>query len=144
MKKMVAFLFGLICIFVFIGCNTQEKIQGSDTTTEHSTTSNTIIPSTLLTCYMGGHVSGSTSNLIMSQEQAEFIMAVWNDALWEPDITKTVYGYVFRGDNIEVRYCYDKGLFNDVINNRHVFLTQDVKEQVNQEIDKFVIMSIVG
>ena len=102
----------------------------------------TISPS-LLTCFTAKKQSWANPDLEMSQEQAEFIIGVWNDSEWENDITKTAYDFVFRGENIEIRYCYDEGIFNDVINNKHVVLPNEIREQVNKTVDKFIVLPIV-
>ena len=134
MKKLTAVVLVLVWILVLCGCNSQENPAVSDECT--------ISPS-LLTCYSAQQPSLKNPDLEISQEQAEFIIGVWNDSAWENDITKTVYDYVFRGDNIEVRYCYDEGIFNDVINNKHVILSEDIREQVNKVVDKFIVLPII-
>ena len=134
MKKLITLVLSLVCIVSFSACNSQEVPATSD---EHA-----ISPS-LLTCFTAEQSSWAKPDLEISKEQAEFIIGIWNDSEWENDITKTAHDYVFRGDNIEVRYCYDEGIFNDVINNKHVILSDDIREQVNKTVDKFVVLPII-
>jgi hypothetical protein len=124
MKKLIAFVLALICILLFSGCNSYD------------------IDPAFLTCFTAKKASLEKPDLQMTQEQAAFIIGVWNDSDWKFSITKTMYDYVFRGENIEMRYCYDEGIFNDVINNRHVFLSDEIREQVNKTIDEFAALSV--
>ena len=68
---------------------------------------------------------------------------VWNDSSWDDGVKEAAYNYVFRGDNVEIQYCYDEGIFNDVVNNRHIVLSPNVKKQVNQAVDKFIVLPYV-
>ena len=134
MKKLTAVVLVLVWLLVLCGCNSQENSNVSDENNNEAS---------FLTCYTAQQSSWANPDLQISQEQAEFIIGVWNDSAWENDITKTEYDYVFRGDNIEVRYCYGEGIFNDVINNKHVILSEDIREQVNKVVDKFIVLPII-
>ena len=134
MKKLITLVLSLVCIVSFSACNSQEVPATSD---EYA-----ISPS-LLTCYTAQQPSWANPDLQISQEQAEFIIGIWNNSVWENDITETEYDYVFRGENIEVRYCYGEGIFNDTINNKHVILSEDIREQVNKVVDKFIVLPII-
>ena len=134
MKKLVALVLSFICTVVFMGCNLQDT---SETSGENNISYSPLI------CYTATQPSWAKPDLELSQEQAEFIIEVWSNSDWENDITKTEYDYVFRGDNVEVRYCYDEGIFNDVINNKHVVLSDDVREQVNKTVDKFIVLPVI-
>ena len=134
MKKLITLVLAIGCVLALFGCNSQENSNVSDENNNEASS---------LTCYSAQQPSLKNPDLEISQEQADFIIGVWNDSAWENDITKTVYDYVFRGDNIEVRYCYDEGIFNDVINNKHVILSEDIREQVNKVVDKFIVLPII-
>ena len=95
-----------------------------------------------LTCSTFGHL-GNAPDLKISNEQAEAIKSVWNNASWENDVTKTKYDYVFRYGYREVRYSYEEGIFNDIISNKHIVLSNELKTQVNSIIDKFVVVPTI-
>ena len=95
-----------------------------------------------LTCSTAGHI-GNTPDLKISNEQAEAIKSIWNNAAWENDVTKTEYDYVFRYGEKEIRYSYEKGIFNDITSNKHLVLSNEIKAQVNAIIYKFVVLPII-
>ncbi len=97
--------------------------------------------SSLLACYTHGYSWIPT--LEMSKEQAEFIIEIWNESAWKNDVTEIEYDYVFRDENIIVKYLYDEGIFNDVTNNKHVVLSNEIREQVNNTIDHFLVVPII-
>ena len=118
MKRLLALVLSLLFTITLFGCNSQD-----------SNTDN-------LKCFTSyNYHKDSMPDLEMSQEQMEYIINIWNSSSWENDITKTLYNYVFIGDNIEIRYCYNEGIFNDVINNRHIVLSDEAKMLVNEVID---------
>ena len=104
---------------------------------------NYTLPASLLTCYTAEQPYYPNPDLEISQEQAEYIIMVWNDSSWDDGVKEAAYNYVFRGDNVEIQYCYDEGIFNDVVNNRHIVLSPNVKKQVNQTVDKFIVLPYV-
>ena len=117
MKRLLALVLSLLFTITLFGCNSQD-----------SNTDN-------LKCFTSyNYREDSMPDLEMSQEQMEYIINIWNSSSWENDITKTLYNYVFIGDNIEIRYCYNEGIFNDVINNRHIVLSDEAKMLVNEVI----------
>ena len=67
----------------------------------------------------------------LSDELVNYFETLWNDAEWEPDTTKTACDYVFVYDNATVRYVADTGLFNDVENNRHCYISESQRDHVN-------------
>jgi hypothetical protein len=112
--------------------------------TKISTTQNNYtLPASLLTCYTAEQPYYPNPDLEISQEQAKYIIMVWNDSSWDDGVKEAAYNYVFRGDNVEIQYCYDEGIFNDVVNNRHIVLSPNVKKQVNQTVDKFIVLPYV-
>ena len=135
MKKLIALISAIGCVLAFVGCNSPKKFNVPNENNNES------LP---LTCYTAQQQSWANPDLQITTEQAEFIIDVWNNSVWENSITKTVYDYVFRGDNIEVRYCYDEGIFDDVINNKHVILSEDIREQVNKTVDKFIVLPTIN
>ena len=134
MKKLITLVLAIGCVLALFGCNSQENSNVSDENNNEASS---------LTCYTAQQPSWANPDLQISQEQAEFIIGVWNNSVWENDITETEYDYVFRGENIEVRYCYGEGIFNDAINNKHVILSEDIREQVNKVVDKFIVLPII-
>lgn len=140
MKKLIALLFVFACVIVFSGCESHDS--------PHDVESNNaqhkyILPASQLTCYTAEQPHYLNPDLEISQEQAEFILMVWNDSSWDKGIKKASYNYVFRGDNIEIQYCYDEGIFIDTINGCYVVLSSKLKKQVNQTIDKFIVLPYV-
>lgn len=67
----------------------------------------------------------------LSDELVNYFETLWNDAEWEPDTTKTACDYVFVYDNTTIRYVADSGLFNDVDNNRHCYISESQRDHVN-------------
>ena len=96
-----------------------------------------------LTCFTAEQPSWSSPDLEISAQQANSIIGIWNRNVWENGVTETEYDFVFRGENLEIRYSYDKGIFNDIINNKHVILSEQMRLQVNEIIDEFVVLPIV-
>ena len=94
-----------------------------------------------LTCFTAGNIG--KPDLKISNEQAEEIKSVWNNASWENDVTKTEYDYVFRYGDREIRYSYEEGIFNDITSNKHLVLSDEQKTQVNAIIDKRVFLPII-
>lgn len=94
-----------------------------------------------LTCFTAGNIG--KPDLKISNEQAEEIKSVWNNASWQNDVTKTEYDYVFRYSDREVRYSYEEGIFNDITSNKHLVLSDEQKTQVNAIIDKCVVLPII-
>ena len=140
MKKSIALLFVFACVLVFVGCKSHDKQQDVESSnTQH----NYILPASQLTCYTAEQPYYLNPDLEISQEQAEFILMVWNDSSWDNGIKEASCNYVFRGDNIEIQYCYDDGIFIDTINGCHVVLSSKLKKQVNQTIDKFIVLPYV-
>lgn len=103
----------------------------------------TMAQASMLTCYTADHPSYANPDLQMSKDQAQFIIQVWNDSVWEDDVSKTAYDFVFHCGDREVRYCYDAGIFNDWTNNKHMVLSSDMREQVNATINKFTVLPYV-
>lgn len=66
----------------------------------------------------------------LTDEDIEYLLSLWNDAQWEPDITKTMYDYVFEFGTT-IRYSSDYGLFNDVGNQRHFVVSENQRNQIN-------------
>jgi len=140
MRKLIALVLALICILTFDGCSPYDDQQDAEVST---TQNNYILPASLLTCYTAEQPYYLNADLEISQEQAEYIIMVWNDRSWDDGIKEVAYNYVFRGDNVEIQYCYDQGIFNDVLNNRHIVLSSNVKKRVNQTVDKFIVLPYV-
>ena len=131
MKKLITLVLAIGCVLALWGCNSQENSNVSNENNNESSS---------LTCYTAQHPSWANPDLQISQEQAEFIIDIWNNSVWENGITETEYDYVFHGDNIEVRYCYCEGIFNDVVNNKHVIFSHRICKQVNKVVDKFIVL----
>ena len=94
-----------------------------------------------LTCSTAGNLG--KPDLKISNEQADAIKSVWDNASWQNDVTKTEYDYVFRYSDREVRYSYEEGIFNDITSNKHLVLSDEQKTQVNAIIDKRVVLPII-
>ena len=140
MRKLIAFVLTLVCILIFDGCSPYDNQRDA----EISTTQNDyILPASLLTCYTADQPHYLNPDLEISQEQAEYMITVWNDSSWNDGIKEAVCDYIFRSENIEIQYCYDEGIFNDVLNNRHIILSSHIKKKVNQTIDKFIVLPYV-
>ena len=71
----------------------------------------------------------------LSADEIETLVSIWNNANWEPDITKTGYDYVFEFSETELRYSSDVGIFNDPDNNRHLELTEEERMQINSFLE---------
>ena len=71
------------------------------------------------------------------------MLTVWNESSWVNGTKEAAYDYVFRGENVEIQYCYDEGIFNDTVNRRHIVLSSKLKKQVNQTVDKFIVLPYV-
>ena len=140
MKKLIALLLVFACVLVFSGCESHDKPQDIESSNaQHKY----ILPASQLTCYTANHPHYQNPDLEISLEQAEFILMVWNDSSWVNGTKEASYNYVFRGDNIEINYCYDDGIFVDTINGCYVELSVKIKKQVNQTIDKFIVLPYV-
>ena len=135
-KKLTAFVLALVCILIFGGCNPQNPEIG---TTQNIYT----LPASLLTCCTAEHPDYQKPDLEISQEQAEFMLTVWNESSWVDGTKEAAYVYVFRGENVEIQYCYEEGIFNDTINSRHIVLSSSLRKQVNNTIDKFIVLPYV-
>ena len=140
MKKLIALVLALVCVLALVGCKSQNSPQDEESSNaQHKY----ILPASQLTCYTAEQPHYLNPDLEISQEQAEFILMVWNDSSWDNGIKEASCNYVFRGDNIEIQYCYDDGIFIDTINGCHVVLSSKLKKQVNQTIDKFIVLPYV-
>lgn len=100
-----------------------------------------IVHDNSLTCSTAGNIG--KPDLKISNEQAEELKSVWNNASWQNDVTKTEYDYVFRYGDREVRYSYEEGIFNDITSNKHLVLSAELKTSVNAIIDKLVVLPII-
>lgn len=67
----------------------------------------------------------------LSNKNVSYMKTLWIEAFWEPSITKTVYDYVFLYDNTTIRYSSEFGLFNDVENDRHCYITEEQRDHIN-------------
>lgn len=137
MKNRRVFVFTLVCILALCGCNPSDPPQDAELSTAQNQYA---LPPSLLTCYTAQQPYYLNPDLEISQEQAEFMLTVWNDSSWDDGAKEAVYDYVFRGDRLEIRYCYDEGIFYDTVNSRHVVLSSGLKKQVNNIIDKFIVL----
>ncbi len=99
--------------------------------------------SNLLTCSTANNSAWASPDLEITKVQAEFILDVWEVGMWENDIAEAEYDYVFRDGNVEVRYSYDDGIFNDVTNNKHLILSSSLKAEVNKIVDRFIVLPVV-
>lgn len=73
----------------------------------------------------------------LSDEAVDFMATLLKDAQWEEGITKTVYDYVLLYDNTSIRYVPAHGLFNDVDNNRHCYISESEREYVNSLLGSY-------
>ena len=73
------------------------------------------------------------SNMVeLSGEDIKNMESIWNRAPWEPDITKTMYDYIFElSDNRLLYYSSEYGLFNDKKNLYHLRITEEERLYVN-------------
>jgi hypothetical protein len=71
----------------------------------------------------------------LSADEIETLVSIWNNANWEPDITKTGYDYVFEFSETELRYSSEVGIFNDPDNNRHLELTEEERIWINSFLE---------
>lgn len=143
MKKLMALMLALGCMFAFVGCRPDDALQGTKEDASPSTSAEIEAQASSLTCKRETTPYRVGENLQMSKDQAEFIIQVWNDSTWEYDVSKTAYDFVFRCGDREVRYCYDEGIFNDWTNMKHIVLSPDQKAQVNKVIDNFIVLPII-
>ena len=82
-------------------------------------------------------------NLEISREQSDTIKAVWERCEWTDDVTETVYDYIFVDGEREVRYSYDEGIFNDVTNMKCAVLSDEMCTEVNNVIDRLIVLPII-
>lgn len=95
-----------------------------------------------LTCSTAGNLG--KPDLKISNEQADAIKSVWDNASWENEVIQTEYDYIFHyGDSEEIRYSYGEGIFNDITSNKHLVLSAELKTSVNAIIDKLVVLPII-
>ena len=69
----------------------------------------------------------------LKEDDLEYLLSLWNSAQWEDSVTKTSYDYTFEFDTT-MRYSSDYGVFNDIENQRHFFVSEDVRNEINMLI----------
>ena len=92
-----------------------------------------------MTCFYPSRTYHQNSpDLLVSEEQADAIIAIWESGEWRDDVTDSIYQFVFFYEGAKINYCYDIGIFNDVTNIRHLFLSEEKKAEVNAIVDRFI------
>ena len=69
-------------------------------------------------------------------EKSKKVLDILQNESWEEDITKTVYSHLLLTENGLYRYCPDSNIINDPENNRHLTLTSQEVECINNCIEK--------
>ena len=86
----------------------------------------------------------SIAEFELNNDQIETLLSVLNKDNWEPDITKTAYDYLFEFTDHSIRYVSELGLFNDPVNNRHLYLTEEEKCLINSLLVCNILYSVEG
>lgn len=79
-------------------------------------------------------VKDNTTDLeiIFDNDTIVDVLEIWNNAVWETDITKTYCDYCFIiNDSIFIHYSSEAGLFNDPNRQRHLVVTDEQRLYFN-------------
>ena len=128
MMKRILLLVLFLSLFVFSGCNTDSS------SIEHTSqdADNTVTAIKLV------YKPRPETEVVLSNEQAEYMLSIWNSNGWEDDITKTACEYHFKFNEKVIRYSPEAGVFNDWENYRHMVVPKEVRDRINA----FVIVDV--
>ena len=73
-------------------------------------------------------------NKVLSIEQAEYLLSLWDESDWDPDVTKTACDYRFEFDGQVVRYAPEVGHFIDDTAKRNLTVTKEQRDYINSSI----------
>lgn len=127
MKKYIALILMLSLLLCLCSCSnkTPNTPSNPNLQTQLSDTS----------MYIKDDITGS--KMFLDDETVETLLEMWNNAVWNDDITKTYCEYRFIMSEAQViYYSHEAKLFNDPVRNRHLFVTDEQYTYLNTVIEK--------
>ena len=139
--KFLSVTLAFILIFCLVGCNTERSIEDTNISSTENVVDNDVLK--VWATYGFVRPRPKNPNLEISREQSDTIKDIWQRCEWRDDVTKTVYDYIFVDGEREVRYSYDEGIFNDVTNMKNAVLSDEMRTEVNNVVDKLIVLPII-
>ena len=129
--KWVNFFF-ISCLFVIImtSCYNNKNNDPSLNSQENESTNENLIENSTSKMQMT-HKDDKKLNKVLSIEQAEYLISVWDKSDWDPDVTKTLCHYRFEFDGLVIRYSPEAGVFIDDTNQKHLIVTKEQRDYIN-------------
>lgn len=76
-----------------------------------------------------------TCEFNLSEDDTNYILTILNGDGWEISFTRSACDYYFILPDIELRYISDRGLFDDMSNDRHLIVTEEQRLCINSILD---------
>ena len=81
------------------------------------------------------YVNDNEHPIMLSEEERDNMLRIWNNAEWEEDITKSAADYLFELDGITLYYTSHAGIFDDRENYRHFYLHKSEWTQIDSMLN---------
>ena len=111
MKKLLALVLVLACVFGLVACSGSKDQDNKET------------PNCIKVWSMGADYQANA-------EQSNAYRALWNSLEWKEDANPSSYNYIFYDGQVSIYYNSLDGVFYDVTNNKHANLPKETNDQI--------------
>lgn len=131
-KKFICCLFALAAVIQCYGCSVENKDNTSNSHVHYE-------PSEIRVTFVSeveNPFGVSNISAEISEDFKAYILSLWNNAQWEEGYLKSTYDCVFEFDGTDVKYVWRSGMFNDMDNNRHFYLSEEDRKRVDSLLEE--------